>query len=304
MSELKKISKINDVKKVSTRKVIPLSGSQKPDTFLPKKSSVTISSSLDSVKQKEADSSESQYPIKKRSFKIFQSFFKKAVLRIFLVVIAGLTVYFASEFLYHGTVVVQVRKQVLDNNIKISIVPNVQFSNSQGTLPYYVYVSDRVVTPEALVQEKDYLMSLLQIKLPQDAVLAPEYMFITNQEESRLSTIFFKKTDIVFFLEHNKIDTTYRNKITDIKNLAITLDTPIGNTPTGGILSATLLGDFVAKGILSEPQIISSITGSDTHSCTQILQGIPEITVDKCHIFPPWYKNLPKNSTFIRLIVK
>jgi hypothetical protein len=46
------------------------------------------------------------------------------------------------------------------------------------------------------------------------------------------------------------------------------------------------------------------VIGKDTYTCREILQNIREINIDKCTVFPFWYKKMPQNPKFIRIITK
>ena len=192
---------------------------------------------------------------------------------------------------YHAKVTVTNKQQNLSVDKQITVVASDVFLGNSHTLPYYRYIID-----------KSEPVSYDQLKyiLPPETISHESLIFSSDTKQE---VVFFKKSDIVQFLEEQYIDTSYHNRIVDIHALTITrsLSTPY---TSGDNFIINLSGPFTAKSFWDTTTLAPLLTDLDKYMCKEKAAIITEINVDKCTVFPFWYSKIPKNPKFIRIITK
>lgn len=231
--------------------------------------------------------------------KIFFKFTKRAI----LVAMVGLIGWIASSLWYHGQVYITIKKQVGKIDENFTAVPKELFTGSEKTLPYYTYTDEPSEAQFDNIPSQALLDSLYS-KLPPDAVTDASFVFtipIKDTQKIQNGIIFFKKSDIEIYLNTFVLDKTYKNILQDVSQVQIATITPINYQLIQSNFSIHLVSDFKASGNINTKTINLKVVELDRFTCKEILQSIPEITVDKCRIIPFWYHKMPKNPLFIKI---
>jgi hypothetical protein len=215
---------------------------------------------------------------------------KKIFITLILIFFICVVLYVLSLLSYHAKVTITPQKQNLSLNTSVAAVPIGSFSGQLDMIPYYRYI-----TSNNVLQSYEQMLHVI----PDDAITDPEYMFLSDTERG---IIFFKKSDIIYYLEKKYIDHSYQNRVININQ--ITIKPTQGITPYNHDFTVQIQGPFTAESVWNKEVLTNSLLGVDKYICKEKAVYIPEINIDKCTVFPFWYKKIPKNPQFVRIIVK
>lgn len=232
--------------------------------------------------------------------------FKKVIRRILTVGIIFGIMYSISLLSYHGIIHVTQKNQSGTISDVFTAVPKERFTGGEKKIPYYTYISNISISDETQLLSPD-IFGRVRSTLPPDAIVSSEFIFIARSETNQevIGIIFFKKQDIQNYVRSYLLVKDYDNILHSLKNLSITPVTT--ENYQEGVMETVpvkVMFDFTASGNKDLQTLSSLVTDKNIFSCHEILQSIPEISVDKCGVFPFWYKKMPQNPKFIRIITK